>query len=244
MAPPGAWIGWRVAGFSLLHVAVVLVFLKGFLLTRVELPDVADCEQPGLPGSCDGAPAYSKAVVLIVDALRHDFLCGRAGAGPNSQAGMLPATLGRIAASVRRGSAEAHQAHGRLAPRRTGRVSGSPHAPAAANDGAAAVLAAGRRGRKLALCRRHAHHHHEPAQGAADGECWQPAARTRSSRCLVARCRLCGWHARAGRAADVPGRGAELLSVRAERRQPAAPAQGAGQAAGAWCIACCRWRAP
>jgi phosphatidylinositol glycan class O len=78
-----------------LHVLVALVFLKGFLLTRVELPDVSSCTE----GSCTSKPAYSKAVVLIVDALRYDFVCDD-GSATTSFRGRFPKTLGLLRAAV------------------------------------------------------------------------------------------------------------------------------------------------
>lgn len=78
---------------SVLHVVVALVFLKGFLLTRVELPDTSSYT------AAAGKPAYSKAVVLIVDALRYDFLCDD-GSSAGSYRGRLPKTLGLVGASV------------------------------------------------------------------------------------------------------------------------------------------------
>lgn len=81
-----------------LHVAVALVFLRGFLLTRLELPDVSQCH-PG--ASCSGQPpAYSKAVVLIVDAVRYDFLCGNSSTGMVGVGSLMPKTLELVRASV------------------------------------------------------------------------------------------------------------------------------------------------
>lgn len=80
-----------------LQVLVALVFLKGFLLTRVELPDVSGCQQDACSSGSGGQlPArYNKAVVLIVDAVRYDFLCGKQSAdGGNQLSGsLMPKTL-------------------------------------------------------------------------------------------------------------------------------------------------------
>ena len=55
----------------LLHTAGLYVFVQGFLLTRVALSNQASA----CSGDHNCLPArYSRAVVLIVDALRHDFL--------------------------------------------------------------------------------------------------------------------------------------------------------------------------
>lgn len=93
----------NVLGLSVLHLAVALVFLKGFLLTRIELPHVSQCP----PETCSSYRPYSKAVVLIVDALRYDFLCERASSDSYYR-GKLPRTLDHVAKGVRRcaGSAQ------------------------------------------------------------------------------------------------------------------------------------------
>ncbi|KAI8464250.1 MAG: hypothetical protein J3K34DRAFT_492384 [Monoraphidium minutum] len=112
----------RLVGLALLHVAAALVFSRGFLLTRVELPDIATCPGPGCPpahhaanadapaggarppsatpgaGAPPAAPAqaaYDRAVILIVDALRFDFVCGnRSAAAPH--AGAFPNTMALV----------------------------------------------------------------------------------------------------------------------------------------------------
>ena len=90
--------GARLLLLTALQVLVALVFLKGFLLTRVELPDVAGCQQGSTCGSSGGHQLpgrYSKAVVLIVDAVRYDFLCGKQGADADGQlsGSLMPKTL-------------------------------------------------------------------------------------------------------------------------------------------------------
>lgn len=56
---------------SCLHLGALLVFIRGFLLTRVALPDAS----PLIPGETTlEAPRYSRAVVLIIDALRFDYM--------------------------------------------------------------------------------------------------------------------------------------------------------------------------
>jgi len=75
---------------TILQAAVALIFLKGFLLTRVELPDVSHCQGAG----CSSQPtAYSKAVLLIVDAVRYDFLCGQSIGNGLSPTSLMPKTL-------------------------------------------------------------------------------------------------------------------------------------------------------
>lgn len=85
----------RLCILAALHVLVAVVFLKGFLLTRVELPDISSCTAV----SCSSRPAYSKAVVLIVDALRYDFVCDD-GSSKASFRGRFPKTLGFVGAAV------------------------------------------------------------------------------------------------------------------------------------------------
>jgi hypothetical protein len=79
----------RWALLAALHVAVAVVFLRGFLLTRLELPDVSACHP--LSHSCGASqpPPYSKLVLLIADAVRHDFLCGSSAGSAYSAAGMF-----------------------------------------------------------------------------------------------------------------------------------------------------------
>jgi phosphate/sulfate permease len=81
-----------------LQVVVALVFLKGFLLTRVELPDVAQCQG----SSCSSKPpTYQKAVVLIVDAVRYDFLCGKQSKAGQLSGSLMPKTLRWVQTGVR-----------------------------------------------------------------------------------------------------------------------------------------------
>lgn len=63
-------------GFSLLlwvflvHLAGIYLYTRGFLLTRLALPDISTCT----PESCPFPPSYNKAVILIIDSLRFDFI--------------------------------------------------------------------------------------------------------------------------------------------------------------------------
>lgn len=82
---------------SCLQAIVAVIFLKGFLLTRVELPDVAQC----LSSDCSSQlPTYSKAVVLIVDAVRYDFLCGKPPGRNHVSGSLMPKTLHWVQAAV------------------------------------------------------------------------------------------------------------------------------------------------
>lgn len=79
------------------HIAVILLFTRGFLLTRVELPHTSSCSGGTLP-KCP-PQRYDKAVVLVVDALRYDFTCAPVGpAKPHH--GLFPRTLERMARAV------------------------------------------------------------------------------------------------------------------------------------------------
>ncbi len=73
---------------TLCHLVAIAVFLKGYLLTRFELPNVSRCRNPELSwynshikdvhnqSSCWSEPAFDRTVVFIVDALRIDFVFG------------------------------------------------------------------------------------------------------------------------------------------------------------------------
>ncbi|OJT03980.1 GPI ethanolamine phosphate transferase 3 [Trametes pubescens] len=52
------------------HLAGIYLYTRGFLLTRLALSDVNRCED----GACTLTPTHKKAVVLVIDALRFDFL--------------------------------------------------------------------------------------------------------------------------------------------------------------------------
>lgn len=82
---------WLLLGLATLHAIVALVFTRGYLLSRIELPHTGKC----IDGRCKQLQQYSKAVVIIVDALRYDFVCGRPSQRqPN--AGMLPKTMALV----------------------------------------------------------------------------------------------------------------------------------------------------
>lgn len=73
---------------ALLHALVVVIFTRGFLLTRVELTTNSTCTSD----LCPDSKQYSKAVVLIVDAVRYDFVCENTT--PNKPyAGTFPKTM-------------------------------------------------------------------------------------------------------------------------------------------------------
>ncbi|KAI0643370.1 hypothetical protein C8Q79DRAFT_978544 [Trametes meyenii] len=52
------------------HLAGICLYTRGFLLTRLALSDINQCDD----GTCTLTPTHKKAVVLVIDALRFDFL--------------------------------------------------------------------------------------------------------------------------------------------------------------------------
>ena len=54
----------------LVHLAGIYLFIRGFLLTRLSLSDTSDCSTQ----NCDVSPTHRRAVFLIIDALRFDFV--------------------------------------------------------------------------------------------------------------------------------------------------------------------------
>lgn len=58
---------------SYLHLSGLYLFTSGFLLTRLALEDVSTCS-PSSDSSCSLPATHSKAVVIIIDALRFDFI--------------------------------------------------------------------------------------------------------------------------------------------------------------------------
>ncbi|XP_060092254.1 GPI ethanolamine phosphate transferase 3 [Heteronotia binoei] len=94
---------WPVLGFvawaALLVAAALGLFARGFLLTRVELPERSACRSPPGPGPPLPSPAqgcwlprrFARAVLLLVDALRFDFARHR-----HDAPGPLPAFANRL----------------------------------------------------------------------------------------------------------------------------------------------------
>lgn len=61
-----AFLAWV---FSV-HVAGIYLFTRGFLLTRLSLSNLSNCPN----GECSIPFTHSRAIVLIIDALRFDFI--------------------------------------------------------------------------------------------------------------------------------------------------------------------------
>jgi GPI ethanolamine phosphate transferase 3 subunit O len=54
-----------------LHGVGLWLFIRGFLLSRLSLSEITTCEPPE---SCTLPPTHKRAVLLIIDALRFDFI--------------------------------------------------------------------------------------------------------------------------------------------------------------------------
>ncbi|KAF3942584.1 hypothetical protein CMV_030771, partial [Castanea mollissima] len=78
------WVPWLIL---LLHIVSILIFTRGFLLTRTELPFYSHCsdasQSPCFPSSsssssnssrCWTKPAVDRLVIIVLDALRFDFV--------------------------------------------------------------------------------------------------------------------------------------------------------------------------
>ena len=52
------------------HLAGIYLFTRGFLLTRLSLSNASNCSAQ----NCDVSPMHTRAVFLIIDALRFDFV--------------------------------------------------------------------------------------------------------------------------------------------------------------------------
>ncbi|XP_022749404.1 GPI ethanolamine phosphate transferase 3 isoform X2 [Durio zibethinus] len=74
---------WRLGKWTVLimflHIIAILIFTKGFLLTRTELPHSSNCsdlsESPCLSSSsCWTKPVVDRLIIIVLDALRFDFV--------------------------------------------------------------------------------------------------------------------------------------------------------------------------
>ncbi|KAI0029077.1 hypothetical protein K488DRAFT_57196 [Vararia minispora EC-137] len=61
---------WPLLYLATLHVAGIYLFTRGFLLSRLSLATVSACDD----SACTLPPTHKRAIVLIIDALRFDFL--------------------------------------------------------------------------------------------------------------------------------------------------------------------------
>ncbi|XP_050271898.1 uncharacterized protein LOC126715366 [Quercus robur] len=78
------WVPWLIL---LLHIVSILIFTRGFLLTRTELPFYSHCSDasqspcfssssssPSNSSRCWTKPAIDRLVIIVLDALRFDFV--------------------------------------------------------------------------------------------------------------------------------------------------------------------------
>ncbi|GAA5858808.1 hypothetical protein JCM8547_004997 [Rhodosporidiobolus lusitaniae] len=76
--PAGSTFIYALALLAFLHSTALLLFTRGFLLTRQALPDINDCNpiapSGNLDPSCSLPPTHEKLIFLVVDALRSDFV--------------------------------------------------------------------------------------------------------------------------------------------------------------------------
>jgi hypothetical protein len=63
---------WILIYLTFLHLVGIYLFTRGFLLSRLSLYTVASCADPASP--CTLKPTHKRAVLLIIDSLRFDFL--------------------------------------------------------------------------------------------------------------------------------------------------------------------------
>lgn len=77
---------WIPLAFLLIHFLAILIFTRGFLLTRTELPFHSTCSDASLspcllssphhnqPNKCWTKPVVDRVIIIVLDALRIDFL--------------------------------------------------------------------------------------------------------------------------------------------------------------------------
>ena len=69
--PKGTLLALLVLGWlSYVHLSGTYLFIQGFLLTRMALPDVSSCRD----STCNLTATHKRLVLLIIDALRFDFV--------------------------------------------------------------------------------------------------------------------------------------------------------------------------
>lgn len=61
---------WLLLWVFLAHLAGIYLFTRGFLLTRLSLSDLSSCPN----ADCTIVPTHKRAILLIIDALRFDFI--------------------------------------------------------------------------------------------------------------------------------------------------------------------------
>lgn len=110
MKAPRKQVLTTVLALSLVHVVVIAFFLRGFLLARVELQERSTCGRHKADGvifedlcHTEGRKHYDKAVLIIIDALRYDFVEPREVDETNSFTGHMP----QLTTAVARGGPSA-----------------------------------------------------------------------------------------------------------------------------------------
>ena len=63
---------WILLYIVFLQLVGIYLFTRGFLLSRLSLSTVATCSDPASP--CTLTPTHKRAIILVIDALRFDFL--------------------------------------------------------------------------------------------------------------------------------------------------------------------------
>ncbi|KZV66984.1 hypothetical protein PENSPDRAFT_654420 [Peniophora sp. CONT] len=61
---------WPLLYVAALHLIGIYLFTRGFLLSRLSLPNISSCPNQ----NCTLYPTHKRAIVLIIDALRFDFI--------------------------------------------------------------------------------------------------------------------------------------------------------------------------
>jgi phosphatidylinositol glycan class O len=64
---------WILLYLAFLHIVGIYLFTRGFLLSRLSLSTIASCSDPTAP-PCTLKPTHKRAILLIIDSLRFDFL--------------------------------------------------------------------------------------------------------------------------------------------------------------------------
>ncbi|KAH9048341.1 hypothetical protein EDB84DRAFT_1556964 [Lactarius hengduanensis] len=65
---------WIVLYLSLLHLVGIYLFTRGFLLSRLSLSTISECSSTSAAQPCTLPPTHTRAVFLVIDSLRFDFL--------------------------------------------------------------------------------------------------------------------------------------------------------------------------
>ena len=61
-----------LAWVTFIHLAGIYLYTKGFLLTRLSLSELSECSEDD--STCALPPSHKRVVLLVIDALRFDFL--------------------------------------------------------------------------------------------------------------------------------------------------------------------------